>query len=125
MKKCITTLICFLGFITINLAQTSELKSDQVIAQRKISLEQIAAAAKEVGLNEQKIEKLTTVFEDLYKNIDTIKADHSLTPEIKKEKLNAANSTKDWKIKALLGDKFKSFNEARKKLIADANNAMK
>lgn len=116
MKKIVLTLALFLGIATINYAQTTE----EVKAQRATSMEQMAKAAKEVGVEDKKIEKLKAVFEELFKTQDEIKADATLTPEQRKEKLKAANEKKDWKVSNILGDKLKAYSEARKRLIEEA-----
>jgi helix-turn-helix protein len=120
MKKYFILFICLLGIVSISNGQTVEPTKEQIAAQRLETLEQIGVAAKEVGLEDKKTVKLKEVFENLYKNIDSIKANATLTDIEKKEKLKAANGEKDWKIKNLLGDKLKAFNDVRKRLIAEA-----
>jgi uncharacterized protein HemX len=119
MKKILLTFALILGITTTNFAQTPE----EVKAQRATSLQQITQAAKEVGLEEKKFEKLKAVFEELFKTQDEVKADASLTPEQRKEKLKAANEKKDWKVSNILGDKLKAYAEARKRIIEEAKKA--
>lgn len=119
MKKIILSFALFLGVASTNFAQTPE----ELKAQRAKSLEQMTKAAAEVGVDEKKAEKLKAVFEELFKTQDEIKADATLTPEQKKEKLKAANEKKDWKMSNILGDKYKAYGEARKRIIEEAKKA--
>ena len=116
MKKNVLVLLLMLGFVTVNFAQSKE----EVQAQRATSLEQMTKAAKEVGVEDKKIEKLKAVFEELFKTQDEIKADTTLTPEQRKEKFKTANEKKDWKVQNILGDKLKPYAEARKRIMEDA-----
>jgi hypothetical protein len=116
MKTIILTILCAICFLLETNAQTQA----EITAQRTISIEQIATAAKEVGLDDKKTQKLKTAFADLYKTQDEIKADTTLTAEQRKIKLNAANEKKDWHVKFILGDKVKQFAEIRKRLISEA-----
>ncbi len=120
MKKQFILFIFTLGFVNFCIGQTTEIAKDAIAAQRLETLNQIVVAAKEVSLEEKKITKLKNVFEDLYKNIDSIKVNVNLTEIEKKEKLKAVNSEKDWKVKNILNDKLKAFNDVRKRLIAEA-----
>lgn len=116
MKRVSLLFVCLLGFSTANFAQTKE----EVAAQRATSFEQMTAAAKEVGLEEKQIAKLKAIFEELFKTQDEIKADATLTAEQRKEKLTKANEKKDWKVQNLLGDKYKAYGEARKRIMEAA-----
>lgn len=116
MKKIVLTFALFLSVAVTTFAQSDE----QLKAQRATSFEQMTKAAKEVGVDDKKIEKLKAVFEELFKTQDEVKADATLTPEQKKEKLKAANEKKDWKVSNLLGDKLKAYAEARKRIIEEA-----
>lgn len=120
MRTVFLSLIGILGFSFSVFAQNPEPAKEAIAAQRAESLEQVAAAAKEVGLDEQKTVKLKTIFENLFKKIDEIKADGSLSAEARNEKLKAANADKDWRVKDLLGDKYKAYSEVRKRLMAEA-----
>ncbi len=120
MKQFLLVLMYVLSFSVAGFAQTAEPTKEEILAQRAVSLEQVSTAAKEVGLDERKTVKLKTVFENLFKKIDEIKADGTLTPEAKKEKLKAANADKDWRVKDILGDKYKAYSEVRKRLMAEA-----
>jgi hypothetical protein len=119
MKKIILSIAFFLGITTTNFAQNA----DEVKAQRAKSLEQMGKAATEVGLEEKKVEKLKAVFTDLFKTQDEVKADATLTPEARKEKLTKANELKDWKVQNLFGDKYQAYVEARKRIIEEAKKA--
>jgi Tfp pilus assembly protein PilF len=116
MKKIFFLLVCFWGITQVNFAQTS----DDIKKQRATSVDQATTAAKEVGLTEEQTAKLKKVFEDLFKEQDEIRADTVSTKEQKKVKLTKANEKKDWRIENLLGDKYKAYVEARKRLIAEA-----
>ncbi len=116
MKKIILTFALCLGIATTNFAQSAE----EVKAQRATSLEQMGTAAKEVGLDEKQVVKLKAIFEELFKSQDEIKADATLTPEQRKEKLTKANEKKDWKVSNLMGDKYKAYAEARKRIVEAA-----
>lgn len=116
MKKIVLTLALFLGIATINYAQTAE----ELKTQRATSIDQMSRAAKEAGADEKQVEKLKAVFEELFKTQDEIKADATLTPEQKKEKMKAANEKKDWKVSKILGDKLKLYSEARKRILEEA-----
>ncbi|MFY8126908.1 MAG: hypothetical protein ACOVMM_00910 [Chitinophagaceae bacterium] len=116
MKKLVLTFALFLSVASTTFAQSD----DQIKAQRATSFEQMTKAAKEVGVEDKKIEKLKAVFEELFKTQDEIKADATLTPEQKKEKLKAANEKKDWKVSNLLGDKLKAYADARKRIVEEA-----
>lgn len=120
MRSVLLAFICVLGFSLSGFAQNPEPTKEEIAAQRAASLEQVATAAKEIGLDDQKTVKLKTIFENLFKKIDEIKADGTLTPEARAEKLKAANADKDWRVKDLLGDKFKAYTEVRKRLMAEA-----
>jgi hypothetical protein len=120
MKRVFLIFACILGMAGSNFAQTPIPSDEEIRMQRAASLEQMASAAKEVGSTDKEIAQLKTVFENLFKKNDEIKADATLTPEAKKEKLKAANAEKDWKVKNILGDKLKAYSEARKRLMAEA-----
>lgn len=116
MKKTILSIAMIAGVSFFSFSQTAE----EIKAQRATILSQTSTAAKTVGLDDKKIEKLKSIFEELFKSQDEIKADTNLTPEQKKEGLKKANEKKDWKVQNLFGDKLKDYAEARKKLVAEA-----
>lgn len=120
MKQLLLAVGCMLSFSIASYAQTSEPSKEALMAQRAASLAQVSAAAQEVGLEEKKTVQLKAIFEQLFKKIDEIKADGTSTDEDKKEKLKAANAEKDWKVKNLLGDKYKAYSEVRKRLATEA-----
>ena len=109
-----------MGLITANFAQNTPSTKEDIQAQRAVILEQVTAAAKEVGSGDKEIEKLKAIFENLFKKQDQIKADSAFTQEVKKEKLKEANSEKDWKVKNLLGDNYSAYTEVRKRQMAEA-----
>ncbi|MFY7898956.1 MAG: hypothetical protein ACOVNY_02155 [Chitinophagaceae bacterium] len=119
MKKVFLSIALVFTICTTNFAQTAE----EVKAQRATSLEQMAAAAKEVGLDEKQTTKLKAIFEELFKTQDEVKADATLTPDQRKEKLTKANEKKDWKVQNLFGDKYKEYVAARKRIIEEAKKA--
>jgi len=112
-------IVFLLAFTTTCFAQNPA-SQDDVQKQRALSVTQMAAAATEVGVVEKDVVKLKATFEDLFKKVELIKADSTLTPEAKKEKLKAANAEKDFKVKYILGDKMKAYTEVRKRLISEA-----
>jgi hypothetical protein len=120
MKKIILAFACMLGFVTANFAQNTTPATDDVATVRAKNLDQIVAACKQVGLDDQKIAKAKAIIENLYKKQDDINGDSSLSADEKKQKLKDANADKDWRMKNLMGDKYKEYSEARKKMIADA-----
>lgn len=120
MKKIILAFACMLGFVTANFAQNTTPAKDDVATVRAKNLDQIIAACKQVGLDDQKIAKAKAIIENLYKKQDDINGDSSLSADEKKQKLKDANADKDWRMKNLMGDKYKEYSEARKKMIADA-----
>jgi hypothetical protein len=120
MKKFFLAFVCLFGLATASVAQNPTPTKEDIQAQRTVSLEQVATAAKEVGVVEKDIVKLKTVFENLFKKQDQIRADSTLTPEVKKEKLKEANADKDWKVQQILGSKLSAYTEARKRLMAEA-----
>lgn len=120
MKKFILAFACMLGFVTANFAQNTTPAKDDVATVRAKNLDQIVAACKQVGLDDQKIAKAKAIIENLYKKQDDINGDSSLSADEKKQKLKDANADKDWRMKNLMGDKYKEYSEARKKMIADA-----
>jgi len=120
MKKIILAFACMLGFVTANFAQNTTPAKDDVATVRAKNLDQIVAACKQVGLDDQKIAKAKAIIENLYKKQDDINGDSSLSADEKKQKLKDANADKDWRMKNLMGDKYKEYSEARKKMIADA-----
>lgn len=120
MKKMIVTLICVVGFASTILAQNAPQTEEQKLAFRAKNLEQISTASKMIGLDEKQTGKVKTTIENLYKKQDEINNDASLTPDAKKLKLKEANGEKDWKMQNIMGDKYKEFAEARKKINAEA-----
>ncbi len=120
MKKIILAFACMLGLVTANFAQNTTPAKDDVATVRAKNLDQIVAACKQVGLDDQKIAKAKAIIENLYKKQDDINGDSSLSADEKKQKLKDANADKDWRMKNLMGDKYKEYSEARKKMIADA-----
>jgi hypothetical protein len=125
MKRVFLLVFCMLGMVFNSVAQNPAPSNEELKIQRAASLEQMTAAAKEAGAAAKEIEKLTIVFENLFKKTDAIKADATLTPEAKKEQLKAANAEKDWKVKNVLGDKYTAYSEARKRMVAAAAAAGK
>lgn len=120
MKKVFLLLIGMLGLATADFAQKTEPAKGDIQAQRTAILEQVTAAAKEVGSGEEKLAKLKAIFEDLFKKQDQVKADSTLTPDARKEKLKEANTEKDWKVKNLMGEKYEAYAEVRKRLMNEA-----
>jgi hypothetical protein len=120
MKKNIIIVFCLLSLSFTAFAQNNPTANDQLQAQRAASLQQVTAAAKEVGADEKQLIKLKAILENLYKKQDEIKADTSLAAPAKQEKLKAANADKDWRVQNLLGDKYKAYGEVRKRLITEA-----
>ncbi len=122
MKKIIIIFLCMVGFTTLNFAQNAPQTKEEVAAQRIKNLNQIVAACKIVALDEKQIGKVKGIIEILYKKQDEINNDESLktTPDVRKQKLKEANDEKDWKLQNIMGDKWKTYAEARKKLIAEA-----
>lgn len=120
MKKVVLMIVCMVGFVTANFAQNAPVAKEDIATVRAKNLTQIVTAAKNAGLNEKEVTKVKTIIENLYKKQDEINADTSLTHEAKKEKLKAANAEKDWKLQNAMGDKWMTYVEARKKLIAEA-----
>lgn len=120
MKKIVLMIVCIVGFATANFAQNAPAAKEDIATFRAKNLTQIVTAAKNAGLDEKEVAKVKTIIENLYKKQDEINGDASLTPEVKKEKLKAANGDKDWKLQNAMGDKWTAYVEARKKLIAEA-----
>ncbi len=120
MKKVVLLLVCTLSIMVIAFAQDVKPTNEEIKIQRATSIKQMTTAAKEVGSTEPEIAKLKTIFESFFAKQDEIKADLTLTPEVRTTKLKEANSSKDWKVKNLLGDKFTAYASARKRISAEA-----
>ncbi len=120
MKKVVLLLVCTLSIMVIAFAQDVKPTNEEIKIQRATSIKQMTTAAKEVGSTEPEIAKLKTIFESFFAKQDEIKADSTLTPEVRTTKLKEANSSKDWKVKNVLGDKFTAYASARKRILAEA-----
>jgi hypothetical protein len=120
MKKLFCILYFWAGITASGFAQNNLPKKEDIQAQRAVILEQVTAAAKEVGSEDKQVGKLKAIFENLFKKQDEIRADSVFTKEVKTQKLKEANSEKDWKVKSLLGDKYTAFAEVRKRQMAEA-----
>jgi len=71
---------------------------------------------KEVGLSEDQIQQVKLVNTEAGKKSSEIKKHDSLSDEAKKEKNKEVNAEKTKKLKEIMGaDKFKQFNDIRKK----------
>jgi hypothetical protein len=120
MKKVVLLLVFTLSMMVIAFAQDVKPTNDEIKIQRATSIEQMRTAAKEVGSTDAEIAKLKTIFESFFAKQDEIKADLTLTPEVRTTKLKEANASKDWKVKNVLGSKITAYSIARKRILAEA-----
>lgn len=116
MKKIMLLLVCLVGLTQVSFSQSKE----AIATQRANGIEQLVVGCKTAGLDEKQTQKAKEIIQNLYKKQDEIKADTSLTTEIKVQKLKEANAEKDWKIKYAMGDKYLAYVEARKKMATEA-----
>ncbi len=125
MKKIIAVLLFTGLFATVTNAQTAapasavakpEMRKEEKAKQKIKQEEEMAAALKEVGLSEDQIQQVKLVNTEAGKKSSEIKKDDSLSDEAKKEKNKEVNAEKTKKLKEIMGaDKFKQFNDIRKK----------
>ncbi len=120
MKKAFLVFVAILSMLVVSIAQNTKPTKAEIQVQRNTNLENTTIAAKEAGLNEKELEKLKTIFENLYKKQDEIYDDTTLMKDVRKEKLKEANDAKDWKVKSLFGDRYTAYVDARKRIIAEA-----
>ena len=130
MKKIFVTLLT-IGVFTIaaNAQQAAsaeatakpQMSKEEKAKQKQKQEEEMAAAYKEVGLTDEQIKQVKEANTEAAKKSAEVRKDATLSEEAKAEKLKAISTEKNNKIKEIMGkDKYKQFNEIRKKQKAAA-----
>lgn len=131
MKKVFVTLLT-IGVFTIAANAQQATSAETTAAKPQISKEEraklkqkqeeeMAAAYKEVGLTDEQIKQVKEANAEAAKKSAEVRKDATLSEEAKAEKLKAISTEKNNKIKEIMGkDKYKQFNEIRKKQKAAA-----
>lgn len=117
MKKLIFACTLFL-FAAGTQAQEKvkpELSKEKKAELKKLKEEHLSASFTEIGLKEDLILQARAVIEEANKKSNVLKADTNISEEEKKAKKDAINDEKNNKLKEILGDKYKPWQEIRKK----------
>ncbi|MBL0355761.1 MAG: hypothetical protein IPP72_02215 [Chitinophagaceae bacterium] len=117
MKKIMIICSLFL-FAAVTHAQEAakvELTKEKKAELKKMKEEHLTASFTDAGLTEEQIAQARATIEGAMQKSNELKADKTITGEEKELKKKAINEEKNSKLKEIMGDKFKPWNEIRKK----------
>lgn len=130
MKKIVSFVIVFMLVTFCSLAQAVDLpkdmtKEEKAAAKAKKELNQ-TTMFKELGLTEEQIKKFKEIQTEANKKSNELKDNSKLTVEEKEAAKKQINDTKNAALKEMLGEeKYKLFNEIKKRQKAEAEAAIK
>lgn len=121
MKKLIIASSLFLFAATTQAQETAktEMSKEKKAEMKKMKEEHLTASFKDAGLTEDQVKQARTTIETAMQKSNELKADKTITEDEKELKKKAINEEKNSKLKEILGDKFKIWNEIRKKQKAE------
>lgn len=118
MKKLVFAITLFLFAATVVSAQEKhgpELSKEKKAELKKLKEEHLLASFNEIGLKEEQVKLARGIIQEAQQKSNELKADKEITEEEKKNKKDAINDEKNGKLKELLGDKYKQWQQIRKK----------
>lgn len=117
MKKLIFACILFLFAAGVQAQEKAkpELSKEKKAELKKLKESHLTTSFTEVGLTEEQTLKARAVIEEAMKQSNALKTDTNSSDEEKKVKKEAINDEKNNKLKEILGDKYKPWQEIRKK----------
>lgn len=121
MKKLLLIASAMFVFATVNAQDAPKADKPQLTKEEKQKMKEkqeadLAAAFKEAGLSEAQVQQIKALNDEINEKNKAIREDATLTGEQKREKIKANMDEKNQKIKEIMGEeKFKQFNEIRKK----------
>jgi hypothetical protein len=92
-----------------------EMSKEKKAELKKIKEEHLVSSFKDAGLTEDEIKRSQEVIENAMQKSNDLKADKTMTDEERKTKKDAINDEKNSKLKDIMGEKYKTWNEIRKK----------
>lgn len=116
MKKAIIFCTLFL-FAAATYAQETakvELSKEKKAELKKMKEANLAASFTEAGLSEDQIKQANEALDAAGKKSKDLKENKSLSDEEKDTQKKAINDEKNAKLKEIMGDKYKAWNEIRK-----------
>lgn len=119
MKRFIILFSFFLFAATANLYAQDvakvELSKEKKAELKKMKEEHLTASFTEVGLTDDQVKQARAAIETSSEKGKELKANTSLSDEAKETMKKAINDEKNTKLKEIMGDKYKPWNEIRKK----------
>ncbi len=122
MKKLLMICCAIFVFAAAGHAQDAGkpvLSKEKKAELKKMKEEHLATSFKEADVTDEQARQVKQAMEDAQEKSNQLKADNSLKDEEKEAKKKEINEEKNQKIKDILGDKFKAWNEIRKKQKAE------
>lgn len=92
-----------------------ELSKEKKAALKKMKEEHLAASFTEAGIPDDQAKMARAAMESATEKSNALKADKSLTDDERDARKKAINEEKNGQLKEILGDKYKPWNEIRKK----------
>ena len=123
MKKLIIVCSLFLfGTILTTSAQETakvELTKEKKAELKKMKEEHLTTSFTDAGLTEEQVKQARDIIKTSMQKSNELKNDKAFTDEEKEVKKKEINEEKNLKLKEIMGDKFKTWNEIRKKQKAE------
>jgi methionine-rich copper-binding protein CopC len=125
MKKLflICSLFLFGAAVYAQDAPQKEVSKEKKNEMKKLKEANLTTSFTEAGLSAEQIEQARTAIELAGKKSKELKDDKTLTDDQKELKKKEINEEKNTKLKEVLGDKYKTWNEIRKKQKAQEEEA--
>jgi len=121
MKKLMIVCSLFL-FAAVTHAQEAakvELTKEKKAELKKLKEAHLTSSFTDAGLSAEQITQARAAIESAMQKSNELKADKTISDDEKELKKKAINEEKNSKLKEIMGDKFKAWNEIRKKQKAE------
>ncbi|MFT3681549.1 MAG: hypothetical protein QM791_14860 [Ferruginibacter sp.] len=119
MKRLFVCCAVFLFAAAMNVtaqdAPKVELSKEKKAELKKMKEEHLTASFTEAGLSEDQVKQARTAIEAAQEKSNQLKANKELSDADRDTQKKAINDEKNAKLKEILGDKYKPWNEIRKK----------
>ncbi|HMO63233.1 MAG TPA: hypothetical protein PKC39_14205 [Ferruginibacter sp.] len=117
MKRLLLICSLFVFAVTASAQDVAkvELSKEKKAELKKMKEANLSASFEEAGLTNEQIKQARTAMEDATDKSNDLKANKKMSDEEKAEKKKAINDEKNAKLKEIMGDKYKPWNEIRKR----------
>lgn len=117
MKKILLalTLLLTIPAIYAQDAEKTAMTKEKKAELKKLKAEHLAASFSEAGLSEEQVAQSKAAIEAAMEKSNALKAETALSESEKEAKKAAINAEKNTRLKEIMADKYKTWNEIRKK----------